>query len=222
MSDTDSNALSAQQLDREALSEIFHNLSQPLTALECGLEVSLRQDKTVARLRARMASALEAARLLRQRFLEARALQDAGDAGDTTLPVPVAALLLLLQEDFLPVARSSKVELTVDSEPAMVRGNEAHLRNGFFHLFEFLLHASPPRRSLRIRGARISPTAYEVKFAIEGSSKPKAIRRAQAASPIDMDLRIAQRIFQAVDGDLVVSQDESGQIAGQVRLPRTN
>ncbi len=218
MSDTDSNAPSPRHLERDELSEVFHSLSQPLTALQCGLEVSLRQDKTAARLRARMASALETAQILRQRLLEARALQDAGDAGDTTLPVPVATLLSLLQEDFLPIARSSRVKLTVDSEPAMVRGNEVRIRNGFFYLFELLLRVCPPRHSVRLRGVRISPSAYEVRFAIDGPPETRAITPAQAASPSDMGLRIAQRIFQAADGDLVVSQDGSGQIAGHVRL----
>lgn len=218
MSDTDSNAPSPRQLERNELSEVFHSLSQPLTALQCGLEVSLRQDKTAARLRARMASALEATRLLRQRLLEARALQDAGDAGDIALPVPVATLLSVLQEDFLPVARSSKVKLSMNFEPAMVRGNEVRIRNGFFHLFELLLRVCPPRHSVRLRGVRISSSAYEVRFAIDGPPETGAITPAQVASPSDMGFRIARRIFQAADGDLVVSQDGSGQIAGHVRL----
>ena len=62
-------------------------MSQPLTALECGLEVSLRRDKTAAQLRARVESALVAAKLLHQRLLEARVLQDAGEPGDTSVPV---------------------------------------------------------------------------------------------------------------------------------------
>jgi small-conductance mechanosensitive channel len=58
------------------LSEIFHTLSQPLTALECGMELSLRQDKTVKQLRTRMQTLLEITQLLHQRLLELRALRD--------------------------------------------------------------------------------------------------------------------------------------------------
>jgi small-conductance mechanosensitive channel len=60
----------------EMLSEIFHTLSQPLTALECGMELSLRQDKTVKQLRTRMQTLLEITQLLHQRLLELRALRD--------------------------------------------------------------------------------------------------------------------------------------------------
>ena len=34
-------------LQSAILSEVFHDLSQPLTALECNLELSLRCDQTV-------------------------------------------------------------------------------------------------------------------------------------------------------------------------------
>lgn len=222
MSDPDANSFSAQQTERDIISDLFHSLSQPLTALECGLEVSLRQDRSVAQLRARMASALETAQLLHQRLLEARALQDAGEAGDTALPLPLESLLSQLQEDFLLVASSARVKLTVDCEPAMVRGNDARIRNGFFHLFEFLLHASRPRHTVRIRGARVSPTLHEVRFTVDSAPTSLAITPAQTASPSDIGLRIAERIFQAVNGNLVLSQDADGKITGFVRLLLAN
>jgi hypothetical protein len=63
-------------IEGEMLSEILHTLSNPLSALECGIELSLRQDKTVAHLRTRMQTLLEIAQLLHQRLLELRALRD--------------------------------------------------------------------------------------------------------------------------------------------------
>ena len=216
------NSSSAEQAERDLVSDIYHTLSQPLTALECGLEVSLRQDNTVAQLRARVASALVTAQVLHQRLLEARTLQDAGDAGDTTLPVPVQDLLSQLQEDFLLVARSAKVKLRVKCEPAMVRGNEARLRSGFFHLFEYLMGTCPAHHTVHIRGVRTSSAVLEVQFTNGGSTRSKAIEPARAVSPGDMGLRIAQRIFRAVGGDLVATQDGSGKIAGYVRLLPAN
>jgi hypothetical protein len=129
----------AQRTERDMVSDLFHAISQPLTALECGLEVSLRSDKTATQLRARVKTALVAANLLHQRLLEARALQDAGDLGDTSQAAAVETLLLQLREDFLPVAESANVNLCLECEAAMVRGNEPRFRNGFFYLFEFLL-----------------------------------------------------------------------------------
>ena len=131
--------VTAKQTERALVSDLFHAISQPLTALECGLEVSLRRDRTAAQLRARVETALVAAKLLHQRLLEARVLQDAGEPGDTSVPMELESLLLQLQEDFLPIAESAKVSLAVQCETVMVRGNEARFRNGFFYLFEFLL-----------------------------------------------------------------------------------
>src|SRR5271165_2215554 len=110
--------LAAKQTERAFVSDLFHAISQPLTALECGLEVSLRSDKTATQLRARVKTALVAAKLLHQRLLEARALQDAGEPGDTSQAVAVETLLLQLREDFLPVAESAEVNLCLKCEAA--------------------------------------------------------------------------------------------------------
>ena len=70
----------------DLISEVFHGISQPLTALECGLELSLRYDKSSAQLRARVRAALESAQLLHQRVVELRRLLDAGNPDDTSAP----------------------------------------------------------------------------------------------------------------------------------------
>lgn len=57
------------------MSEIFHELSQPLTTLECGLELAIRYDTTLPQVRNRLKVLLEAAQVLHQRFLELRAMQ---------------------------------------------------------------------------------------------------------------------------------------------------
>jgi len=214
--------LAAKQTERAFVSDLFHAISQPLTALECGLEVSLRRDRTAAQLRARVESALVAAKLLHQRLLEARALQDAGEPGDTSVPVALERLLLQLQEDLLPVAESAKVNLAVKCETAMVRGNEARLRNGFFYLFEFLLRTCPSHHMVGIRAQRVSLTALEVSFSNDRPTRSETLKSRQAADPADLSLRIAQRTFQAASGDLVLTQNQSGQVAGYVRLLLAN
>jgi hypothetical protein len=208
---------SSEQTERALVSHLFHAISQPLTALECGLEASLRTDKTAAEFRARVASALAAARLLHQRLLEARAIQDAGEPGDTRLPVAVKALLMELQEDFLPVAESRKVKLDVQCETALVRGNEARFKNGFFHLLEFLLRNCPFHGAVRIRAHRVSPSELEVGFSYD-LAPTGSLKLEQAADPADLGFRIAQRTFQAAGGNLVLTQSLPGLITGYLRL----
>ena len=210
--------LSAEQTELAFVSDLFHAVSQPLTALECGLELSLRRDKTAAQLRTRLETALVNAKLLHRRLLEARALQDAREPGDTRLPVAVERLLLQLQEDLLPVAKSAKVTLEVTCKTAMVHGNEARLRNGFFYLFEFLVRTCPTNLRVSIHAQRVSLTIFEISFTNCDSTRIETRESTRAADPADLSLRIAQSTFQATGGDLVLTQDQSGQFAGCVRL----
>jgi signal transduction histidine kinase len=208
--------------DNELASKIFHSLSQPLTVMECGLEMSLRQDKTVAQLRKRMESLLAAAQLLHQRLLELRVLRDASDAGDTAAPVALEGLISQLREDFAPASNSANVKLSVTCKPAFVRGNAARLHNGFFHLFEFLLRNCPSGGSVRVIARRKSPTVLEVKF--DSCGPPDAGRSGpvHALDSRDLGLRIAQRTFQAVGGALHFLQKQPSQIAAVVKLPLAN
>ena len=208
---------SSEQTERALVSHLFHAISQPLTALECGLEASLRTDKTAAQLRARVASALAAARLLHQRLLEARAIQDAGEPGDTRLPVAMHGMLVQLREDFLPVAKSRKVTLNVQCETALVTGNETRFKNGFFHLLEYLLRNCPSHGAVRIRAHRVSFFELEVGFSYDPAST-RSLELEQAADPADLGFRIAQRTFQAAGGNLVLTQNQPGLIAGHLRL----
>ena len=218
MTDASASDQSAVQPERAFVSDLFHAVSQPLTALECGLELSLRRDQSAAEFRARVETALVNAKLLHRRLLEARALQDASEPGDTHLPVGVKELLLQLHEDLLPVATSAKVKLDVKCEAAMVHGNEARLRNGFFYLLEFLLRVCPTGQRVSIRAQRVSLTAFEVSFQHCASARIETPNSTPAADPADLSLRIAQRTFRAAGGAIALAENGSGQVAGSVRL----
>ncbi len=77
-----------QEADRPHLlaHEIFHSLSQPLTALICSLELSLSCDRTIEELRATVQAALENAERLRRRLMFLRELTDADGPGDSSPP----------------------------------------------------------------------------------------------------------------------------------------
>src|SRR5271167_4848180 len=152
------------ETDRELLSEMIHGFSQPVTALECGLELSLCRDNDVAQLRARVESALTTTKILHQRVAEYRMLADAGDPGDTTEPVAIDRLLLQLREDFRPLADAAGVRGSVRCKPALVHGNCTRLRDGFFHLFEFLIGDSPPHHSIELRAVGTRARSLTVRF----------------------------------------------------------
>jgi hypothetical protein len=200
----------------ERVSEILHALSQPITALECGLELSLRKDKTPSELRTRLSASLATARLLHQRLVEFQALQDATEPGDTSRPVAIQAVLQQLREDYLPVAQSASVELAVKCAPAMVRGDEARLRNSFFHLLEFLMRTCQSRGCVRICGFRLLGAAVlAVNFSSDVSTWPHAEGRSLNG---DLGLRIAGRGFRAAGGSLALTKSKGRKVTGYVHL----
>jgi len=71
----ESRSPSSPTCDQELLDEIFHELSQPLTTLECGLELAIRYDTTLAQVRKRLKVLLEAAEVMHQRLMALRNLQ---------------------------------------------------------------------------------------------------------------------------------------------------
>ena len=218
MTDASASDQTAVQPERAFVSDLFHAVSQPLTALQCGLELSLLRDQSAGEFRARVETALVNAKLLHQRLLEARALQDASEPGDPHLPVDVKGLLLQLQEDLLPVATSTKIKLDVKCEAAMVHGNEARLRNGLFYLIEFLLRICRTDQRVSIRAQRVSLIAFEVSFRTCGLNRIESPESPLDADPADLSLRIAQRTFRAAGGELVLTHNRAGEVAGYVRL----
>lgn len=77
---------SLRPLTDEQFAEVMHGLSQPLTALECGLELAIRYDTTLTQVRHRLKVLLEAAQILHQGFQELRAMQNAPVPADRQSP----------------------------------------------------------------------------------------------------------------------------------------
>ena len=59
----------------EFVSKVLHDFAQPVTALECGLELALLQDKTVDEFHARLRKLLGITQALHVRLLELREAQ---------------------------------------------------------------------------------------------------------------------------------------------------
>jgi signal transduction histidine kinase len=92
---------------RDFASDVLHDLSQPLTALQCSLELALLRDRTLEELRVSVEAALHDAERLRRRLLLLRELSDADDPGDTSTPLLLDRLLQELRDDMLPLFESA-------------------------------------------------------------------------------------------------------------------
>jgi signal transduction histidine kinase len=182
-------------------STVFHDLSQPLTALHCSLELALLRDQTIEEFRSSVEAALENAERLRQRLLLLRELSDADDPGDTSVPLDLDRLLQRTRADMLPLFESAGRSFEMTCEAMRVPANEAKLTRGFFYLLEFLLRCESPGCGLCLRGRRSRRRQLEIR--IEGCG---AHPDGSSKDCLDLDgsggLEIARRTFRAIGGDL--------------------
>jgi len=203
---------------RAFVADVFHRLSQPLTALQCSLELSLGRDQTSQEFRASVEAALQNAERLRQRLLLLRELSDADDPGDVSAPVDLQHLLQELREDLLPVFESAGGRFDLTSDLVQIRGNGTKLTRALFYLLEYLLRSSP-RASLRVHVGQANGHQAEIRITSEGAVS-------SAASVVDLsepisagEMEIARRAFRAVGGDLAFVGSAAGQSVWIASLP---
>jgi signal transduction histidine kinase len=141
-----------RERQREFVSEVFHTLSQPLSALHCSLDLSLRRDQTAADLRNSLEAGLRSAERLRERLLLLRALDDALDPGDVSRSIDLGDLLRDLHEDLLPLFESTgrTFHLDLSAGSLQVRADKIKLRASLFCFLEYLFRHCSEGEALRI------------------------------------------------------------------------
>jgi hypothetical protein len=203
---------------RSLVSDVLHKLSQPLTALQCSLELALVRDQTSEEFRASVEAALQNAERLRHNLLLLRELSDADDPGDTTAPVELQRLLLEWREDFLPVFESAGGCFHLNCAPAQVRGNEAKLRRAFFYLLEYLLGSSH-YRSLNVDVEHTKGRRVDIRMTFSSAASSADSTHDASESILTGGGDIACRTFRAVGGDLAPAESAWGQTVWIASLP---
>jgi signal transduction histidine kinase len=203
-----------QAQENEFFPDVFHALSQPVTALECGLELSLLHDSTVDDFCRRIESLLDTARDLRRQFTEFRALEDAAECGDTSIAVALDELLAEVRESLVQLAEERNVTVQLESAPALVHGNYERLRSGFFRLLDFVVSHTATGESVTI-AVRTIVQGMMVQFRSTNSGHRQGV---DASAHNDFGLRIAFHIFRAAGGSLEIRRNEGGEIVGLVKL----
>jgi signal transduction histidine kinase len=217
---TDTTNLESER-QRAFISEVFHNLSQPLTALHCSLELALRRDETTEELRSSVAEALQCAENLRQRLLLVRALNDADDPGDLSESTDLTSLFIDLRDDFLPLFESAnrKLVLTISCEGANIRGDGARLTQVMFCFLEYLFRYSREGGTVTIE---ICPgESHHVNINITAPScLPSGLSAPTESSPqYSREVELAHRTFRALGGELNLVPSDGDRSAWAARLP---
>ena len=181
------------------VSDLFHSMSQPLTALECGLKCRCVGQDSPTVSRARSNRPWPSAKLLHQRLLEARGYRTPGSPA--TLPFrwrwPVCCSQL--REDFLPVAESAIGQTRCEVRNAIaVLGNEARFRNGFFYLLRLSVRTCRPRQTVAFGTKCTGLASSQWSFSNYRSTGPILwLRLKSFTDPSDLSFQIAQCTFRA-------------------------
>ena len=209
-----------RKLNGALVSEVFHNLSQPLTALHCELELALLRDHTVEELRGSVQSALEDAERLRQRLLLVRALSDASDPGDVSQPTDLTCLFRQLHEDMLPLFASAgqKFEVELERGAVLVRANQMRLMRALFAFVEYLFRHSAEGAVLAIR-VQINAGHADIGISAATCLPVAPSADGTAATPYSCEIEMARRTFRAVDGEFALVSAGADESVWRATLP---
>jgi K+-sensing histidine kinase KdpD len=195
---------------RQLVSDLFHQLSQPLTTLCCSLELALLQTPTAEQYREVVSQALCHAEKVSSLATAIRELFDAGQAeeeGGEILDLRTA--LAETVSDLLPVAESSGVQVSKFPGPACPVWLDApRLRQGLFHLVGFVMGWDSPAAELRIE---LTSQGAGVRLALTASRESARDQPSSANSDQELlqrlGLGIARAIFEGAGGNLRMERD---------------
>jgi light-regulated signal transduction histidine kinase (bacteriophytochrome) len=186
--------------ESQLISEVFHDLSQPLTALQCTLELSLCRDHTAEELQASLQTALQNAERLRQRLVMIRALNDIVDAEDGKRDTDLNALLCELQEDLSLLFEEAgrRFEVALCSESVTARGDRVKLLRALFYFAEYLFRYSSEGSLTELR---LSKQEQAAMLQVHSQAcLPVAILAGEANQPYSCEVELARRTFRAAGG----------------------
>lgn len=213
--------------DREQLvSDLFHELSQPLTTISCCLE-SLKRRGAAARNRRDMRIALQQVGKVIRLISDLRELVGTGGACDPSHRSSLDVCLKQTVRDRLPDAERARVgRLTFWGSPLYVPIESTQLKHAMVRLIEFILNCSFSGSKLNIKAF---PANNEIVLTMRTSKSRKIMKRhfqnARNEQNLSLDSRIAvaiaRRSFESAHGRLEVRR-HGGLISMQVRLPKAS
>src|ERR1700734_299364 len=184
---------------RGPLAQLLHALNQPLTGLQCSMEVALASPRTVEQyaqglregleLTERMRALVEAIREVAD--VDAVTPTDADSALDSETGTTVLRSLLdEIVGDLAPVAGSKGVRVTLDDSSTsglMVKAKRPQLAALMFRLIEAALSLADWGTVLRIEVDRgLNPAPSPARIRIEWRAKKKASRSAFSRSELGL------------------------------------
>ena len=180
---------------RSVLAQLLHALNQPLTGLQCSMEVALATPRTAEQYARSLREGLELTERMRTLVEAIREVADV--AAESDAPMETIELKTLLREvvdDLAPVAEGNSVRMTLDGSGASsleVRAGRATMATTVFRLLESALSLAAVGADLRIAAGGSPPEAW-IRLQWNGG------RSRGAFSPSELGLLIAQAGWERV------------------------
>lgn len=211
-------AESTRDEQESLLPELLHALNQPLTALRCSLEMTLLQPRDSEEYRKRLRESLRLAEEITTLAGGIREMVEAERPSEHSQRVDVSALLGTTVREFLPVAASTGVSLSLLCVPSLAtRGDPYQFSKAFLYLLDFILSHSSKGDELTIQASR---DGAEIDVALELTKRRAlvaAIRAGKSTAKTYLAFLIARRIIE-VEGGTVRLEREGTQVSLQIRM----
>jgi len=192
--------------DQELVDDLFHALSQPLTALRCSLELALDPRRTAEQCREGAATALEHSEQVAGLCIALRALLTTEEAGEPPQALSACEWLQEMIDDLQPMAESLAVQFCLRCGAATrLCFTPQRLRQGLLALLEYVLNASPENSIVSLDVEESDGYAnLHVRTAARPTSRPRKGGSSSPRSDFEQRLRLAmaERIFRAGGGSL--------------------
>jgi signal transduction histidine kinase len=210
----------------QLMSEMFHDLSQPLSTSTCVLEVNLMVRRSLKQVRHDLKIALQQVRSIVRLFRNLRELWEAGIPQQDQQVLSLPGCLREVLAELLPLAERANVKFSLISSPdCLVKFQTSRLRQALFHLLEFALGSSAAAAEVNIRAAEendvvrvgLAISAIGGEFLAAGSTAESAEWK-QRDLQRRLALAIAGRIFESADGTLH-AEDSGARLRIEVCLP---
>jgi len=197
---------------QQLISELFHALSQPITALRCSLELAL-YDQAVTLSKENLQTALTHAEKIAQLASGIRELVQADDPGDERIELALGDYLHEAMLDMQPIAAAAQVEMQLEGKLAdRVIAEPRRLRQALFYWLEFSLASAVAGSMLNLKisaqdGLGIVTLYVDRENSGSILSAVDAEARSQKLSR-RLGLAIAGRIFESAGGGLQMQDNE--------------
>ncbi len=204
-----------KESQRELLSQVFHLISQPMTALQCSLEFALNAKEDPEQRQTWVECALESSERLRSRLSLAREMAEADDASAAVQSVDLQSLLQEALEQLQPLLETAGVMPQVSCERIEVAGERGRLLRAFLYILQSLSAAdSGPAPVPGAKAVSVRREAEWVVVDFRGFAAPINLGLS-APSP---QWEIASKTIAATGGRLLLAHDSQEEPMCQVYL----